>query len=87
MKPDDNTVAKISRQASGAMCASIFAVIISLTSIVFALEVYVLAKKDPSVSKLHQYCPEHDDCPVGFATLKEMRGLVEDLRICKEMKK
>lgn len=26
------------------------------------------------------------ECPVGFATLKEMSSLVEELRICKELK-
>ena len=41
MKVSDNTIAKIRRQASGAMCVSIFSVIISLVSIIFALEVYV----------------------------------------------
>ena len=77
----------VKRQASGAMCVSLFAIIISLVSIVFAIEAYVLAKKDTSVANLYQYCPAHDDCPVGFATFEEMRGLVEDLRTCKEMKK
>ena len=32
-------------------------------------------------------CPEFAACPVGFATLEEMSFLVDELRICKEVKK
>ena len=41
MKVDDNEIVKIKRHASGVMCASIFSIIISLVSIIFALDVYI----------------------------------------------
>ena len=41
MNVSDNEIVKIKRQASGAWCASIFSVIISLVSIIFALDVYI----------------------------------------------
>ena len=37
-------VDKIKRQTSGAMCVSAFALMISLVSIIFALETYILVK-------------------------------------------
>jgi hypothetical protein len=42
MKVDDSEIVKIKRHASGAMCASIFSFIVSLVSIIFALEVYAI---------------------------------------------
>ena len=33
---------------------------------------------------LQVQCPEQKECPVGFATLEEMRFLVEELRVCNE---
>ena len=42
MKVGNDTISKISRQASGAMCVSIFSIIISLVAIIFALEVYTM---------------------------------------------
>ena len=42
MKRNDNDIEKIKRQASGAVCAAIFSIIISLVSIIFALEVYII---------------------------------------------
>jgi len=41
-KGDLNTVDEIKRLTSGAVCASIFSIIISLVSIIFALEVYTI---------------------------------------------
>jgi len=41
MNVGDNEIVKIKRQASGAWIASIFSVIISLVSIIFALDVYI----------------------------------------------
>ena len=42
MKIDVKTINEIKRHASGAMCASIFSIIISLVSIIFALDVYIV---------------------------------------------
>ena len=36
--------------------------------------------------EIHEECIEPIECPVGFATLEEMRFLVEELRICKELR-
>ena len=82
---DTSIIAK--RQASGAMCVSLFAIIISLVSIIFALEAYAIAEKDANISQIQHNCQERDDCPAGFATLKEMSSLVEEIRVCKELKK
>jgi len=86
MDVGEDTSIIVKRQASGAMCVSLFAIIISLVSIVFAIEAYVLAEKSYRADGLYHYCPEHNECPVGFATFEEMRGLVDDLRTCKETK-
>jgi len=39
-----------------------------------------------NIRELRNICPEQTECPVGFATFEEMSFLVEELRICEEVK-
>ena len=45
MDVGEDTSIIVKRQASGAMCVSLFAIIISLVSIIFAIEAYILVEE------------------------------------------